>query len=121
MKMKKAQKLIALSLVAFASVSMPACKKKKNNNDDTTQTEFFNFSIGLRSSASTIQIGSSRAEYVEVYDNGIDTSGREYEFSSTNNSVATIDEDGKITPKAPGRVNFVVTEVNSQIQKALKK
>ena len=121
MKMKKAQKLIALSLVAFASVSIPACKKKKNNNDDTTQTEFFNFSVGLRSSASTIQIGSSRAEYVEVYDNGVDTSGREYEFSSTNNSVATIDEDGKITPKAPGRVNFVVTEVNSQIQKALKK
>ena len=119
--MKKAQKLIALSLVAFASVSMPACKKKKNNNDDTTQTEFFNFSVGLRSSASTIQIGSSTAEYVEVYDNGVDTNGRSYSFASTNDGVATIDGEGRITPVSPGRVNFVVTEANSGIQKALKK
>lgn len=120
--MNKAQKILALTLVAFASVSVPACKrKKKSNDDDTTQTVFFNFSVGLRSSASTIQIGSPNAEYVQVYDNGVDTNGRSYQFSSTDTNVATIDGEGRITPVAPGRVNFVVTEVNSGIQKALKK
>ena len=122
--MKKVKKLLTLSLAAVGSISLTSCnlfkKKDKNNNDDVV-TDAFDFSIGLRSGASIIEVGSSRQEFVDVYDNGINTANRSYEFSSTNPSVATIGSDGKITAVAPGRVNFIATEKASGNSHSLKR
>ena len=120
--MKKARKLLVISLTAFGAISVAGCtpfwKKKKNNEE--TEVSYFSFSVGLKSGASIIQLGNNN-ESVAIYDNGIDTADRSYSYVSTNPDVATIDANGKITPVAEGRVNFRVTESKSEITKALKK
>ena len=118
--MKKVNKLLTLSLVAVGTISLSGCNwfKKKDKNKDTTDA--FDFSIGLRSGSSIIEVGAAK-EFVDVYDNGINSANRQYEFSSTNEAVATIDSDGKITPVAPGRVNFIATEKGSGNSHSLKR
>ena len=118
--MKKVNKLLTLSLVAVGTISLSGCNwfKKKDKNTDTTDA--FDFSIGLRSGSSIIEVGAAK-EFVDVYDNGINSANRQYEFSSTNEAVATIDSDGKITPVAPGRVNFIATEKGSGNSHSLKR
>lgn len=119
--MNKIKRILAYSLVAFSAAGLTSCNLfKKNNNEDETQTDYFSFSIGLKSGASIIALGST-SESIVVYDNGIDTANRSYTYASTNPSVATIDASGKITPVAEGRVNFTVTESASGIKKNLKK
>ena len=121
--MNKAKKLLVLSLVSFGAVATAGCtpfwKKNKNNGGDEEKL-YFSFSVGLKSGANVIQLGNN-SEQVVVYDNGIDTSGRSYSFSSTDDSIATIDAEGKITPKKEGRVNFKVYEAKSEETKILKK
>ena len=121
--MNKAKKLLVLSLVSFGAVATAGCtpfwKKKKGGGEDEEKL-YFSFSVGLKSGANVIQLGNN-SEQVVVYDNGIDTSGRSYSFSSTDDSVATIDAEGKITPKKEGRVNFKVYEAKSEETKILKK
>lgn len=109
---------IALALVTFGASSLVGCKKK----GEETEKVYYSFSIGVKSGASIIQFGEGAStEYISVYDNGIDTAGRSYSFASTDASVATIDQDGKITPLKAGKVNFVVTEAKSGDKVALKK
>ena len=119
--MKKAQKLLIISLTAFGAISVSGCNlfKKKNKNQET-EVSYFSFSVGLKSGASIIELGNN-GESVQVYDNGIDTADRSYTYASTDTNVATIDANGKITPVGEGRVNFTVTEAKSKIAKALKK
>ena len=119
--MKKAQKLLIISLTAFGAISVSGCNlfKKKNKNQET-EVSYFSFSVGLKSGASIIELGNN-GESVQVYDNGIDTADRSYTYASTDTNVATIDANGKITPVGEGRVNFTVTEAKSNIAKALKK
>ena len=121
--MKKIRKLLVCSIAALSVSSMAACTpfwKKPKNGGDEQEASYFSFSIGLKSGASIIALGSTN-ESIAIYDNGIDTAGRSYTYSSTNPSVATIDANGKITPVSEGRVNFRVTESKSEITKALKK
>ena len=109
---------IALALVTFGAGSLVGCKKKTDEGEKV----YYSFSIGVKSGASIIQFGAGAStEYISVYDNGIDTAGRSYSFASTDTSVATIDQDGKITPLKAGKVNFVVTENKSGDKVALKK
>ena len=121
--MNKAKKLLVLSLVAFGAASTAGCTpfwKKKKGGEEETETMYFSFSVGLKSGANIIQLGNN-GESVVVYDNGIDTADRSYSYSSTDESVATIDQSGKITPIKEGRVNFKVTEAKSETTKTLKK
>ena len=118
MKNKIIRNSIALALVTFGAGSLVGCKKKESTEDKV----YYSFSIGVKSGASIIQFGAGAStEYISVYDNGIDTAGRTYSFASTDPSVATIDQDGKITPIKAGKVNFVVTENKSGDKQALKK
>ena len=122
--MKKRNLIIILSVVgalAVTGTTLGIVLGTKGKKKETTGDATYAFSIGLRSRANAIEVGSSTAQYIDVYDNGVDTSGRSYYYSSTDDDIATIDSNGKITAKAPGRVNFVVTEGNSGMQKALKR
>ena len=122
--MTKAKKILACSIAMLSVASMASCTpfwKRNKNNGEEEEKLYFSFSIGLRSGASIIEIGSGKDEYIEVYDNGIDTAGRSYSYESLDPSVATIDQNGKITPVAPGRVNFRVTENKDGDKAALKK
>jgi len=116
--MRNKNAYLSLVIVALSAVTLTGCKKKKNSVQDTAT---FAFSVGVRSGANAIEIGSSEEQYVQVYDNGVDTAGRSYSYESTNTDVATIDSNGKITPVSEGRVNFIVTENNSGMEKALKR
>ena len=123
--MKKTKQLFALSIVALSASCLSGCifgRKNNQNEGDGEEQEvlYFNFSVGLKSGANSIALGSTN-ESVIVYDNGIDTANRSYSYSSTNPNVATIDASGKITPVSEGSVNFRVTEANSNITKALSK
>ena len=120
--MNKAKKLLVLSLVSFGAIGAAGCTPfwKKNKGGGETEVSYFSFSVGLKSGASIIQLGNNN-ESIVIYDNGIDTANRSYSYVSTNPDVATIDANGKITPKKEGRVNFRVTESKSEITKALKK
>ena len=121
--MNKAKRLLVLSLVAFGAAGSAGCTpfwKKNKGGEEETDKMYFSFSVGLKSGANIIQLGNN-GESVVVYDNGIDTSDRSYSYSSTDESVATIDQSGKITPKKEGRVNFKVTEAKSETTKTLKK
>ena len=115
--MKRIKSYLTLSLVAFSALGMSGCKKKKGG---ASETATYAFSIGLSSRANAIEVGESDQK-VEVYDNGVDTANRSYSFISTDENVATIDQEGNITAIAPGRVNFIVTEANSGMEKALKR
>ena len=119
--MNKAKKLLVLSLVAFGAASTAGCTpfwKRKKGGEEETETMYFSFSVGLKSGANIIQLGNN-GESVVVYDNGIDTADRSYSYSSTDESVATIDQSGKITPIKEGRVNFKVSEAKSETTKTL--
>ena len=121
--MNKAKKLLVLSLVSFGAIATAGCTpfwKKKKGGGEEGEKLYFSFSVGLKSGANVIQLGNNN-EQVVVYDNGIDTSDRSYAYSSTDESVATIDANGKITPKKEGRVNFRVYEAKSKETKVLKK
>ena len=121
--MNKAKKLLVLSLVSFGAVSVAGCTpfwKRNKGGEEEQETLYFSFSVGLKSGANIIQLGNN-GESVSVYDNGIDTAERSYSYTSTDASVATIDQNGKITPIKEGRVNFKVTEAKSGETKTLKK
>ena len=121
--MNKAKKLLVLSLVSFGAVSVAGCTpfwKRNKGGEEEQETLYFSFSVGLKSGANIIQLGNN-GESVSVYDNGIDTAERSYSYASTDASVATIDQNGKITPIKEGRVNFKVTEAKSGETKTLKK
>ena len=121
--MNKAKKLLVLSLVSFGAVSVAGCTpfwRRNNGGEEEQETLYFSFSVGLKSGANIIQLGNN-GESVSVYDNGIDTAERSYSYASTDASVATIDQNGKITPIKEGRVNFKVTEAKSGETKTLKK
>ena len=121
--MNKAKKLLVLSLVSFGAVSVAGCTpfwKRNKGGEEEQETLYFSFSVGLKSGANIIQLGNN-GESVAVYDNGIDTAERSYSYASTDASVATIDQNGKITPIKEGRVNFKVTEAKSGETKTLKK
>ena len=127
--MKKTKSILALSIVAMSAAALSGCnlfrKNKDKGGDDSggggeQETLFFNFSVGLKSGANFITLGSNNESLV-IYDNGIDTSDRSYTYASTDNTIATIDASGKITPIKEGTVNFRVTESKSNITKALKK
>lgn len=126
MNNKKIRNSLALALVAFGSLSLTGCDLFNKNPDENgngqneDKDSFFAFSVGMKSGAYTIYTNSAN-ESIEIYNNGIDTDGRTYTFSSTDESVATIDANGKITPKKAGTVNFIVKEAKSNKQKALKK
>ena len=113
---------LALALVAFGSATLTGCDlfKKKGGGETTDSEAFFAFSVGLQSGASVITVNNTN-ERVVVYDNGVDTAGRSYTYSSLDESIATIDQSGKITPKKPGFVNFIVKETKAGKSKALKK
>lgn len=110
---------VALALVAFGATNLVGCNPGTSDNPSEEKV-YFSFSVGMKSGASIISLSSTN-ESVQVFDNGIDTAGRTYTFESTNPKVATIDENGKITPKSTGTVNFRVTETKSDETKALKK
>ena len=120
--MKRSKSLLVCSIAALSIGALGACKWpwQKNKNNGETEVSYFSFSIGLKSGASIIQLGNN-GESIAIYDNGIDTADRSYSYASTNPSVATVDQSGKITPVSEGRVNFIVTEGKSSIQKALSK
>ena len=120
--MKKFKSLLVCSIAAMSVGALGGCKWpwQKNKDDGKTDVAYFSFSIGLKSGANIISLGSTN-ESIAIYDNGVDTANRSYSYASTNPSVATIDANGKITPVSEGRVNFTVTEANSKISKALKK
>lgn len=120
MNKKVIKNSLALALVAFGSVSLSGCDLFKKKNKDDNGDSYFAFSVGMKSGAYTIYTNSAN-ESIEVYNNGIDTDGRSYTYTSTDESVATIDANGKITPKKAGTVNFIVKEAKSNKQKALKK
>ena len=115
--MKNSKKLLILSLTAFGSVTMSGCDLF--GKKETSSTIPYSFSVALESGASVIETGKSQK--IVVYNNGEDTAGRSFTYESTRPSVATIDSKGVITPKAPGEVNFLVTEKKSKKQKSLKK
>ncbi len=108
--------LATVGVVATTGCTLPW----KKNKDTIEESDLaFAFSVGLKSGANVISVGSN--ESVVVYDNGIDTAGRSYTYSSSDPEVATVDSNGKITAKKAGTVNFLVKEANSNKTKALKK
>ena len=115
--MKNSKKLLILSLTAIGSVTMSGCDLF--GKKDETSTIPYSFSVALESGASVIELG--KKQKIVVYNNGEDTAGRSFTYESTDSSVATVDSKGVITPKAPGDVNFLVTEKKSKKQKSLKK
>lgn len=110
-------KSLIVGLAAACVLPLAGCKKKNGNNENKY---YFAFSVGMKSGTSAIQIGNNN-ESIEVYNNGVDTSGRSYTYTSLDEDVASIDANGKITPIKPGKVNFVVTETKSGMMKQLKK
>ena len=128
----KAKRLIALTLVALSAASFSGCKKRTDGGDDgggggSGETSYFSFSIGLASGANVIDVpsGGTKTDAIQVFDNGVDTAGRSYSFTSSDENVATIDASGNVTFKDPGetpvRVNFYVTENKSHFERELKK
>ncbi len=93
---------------ACSTALLAGCKKDK---DPEEQQVFYSFSCAIKSGRSVFEVGQT--DFLSVYDNGVDTAGRTYVYSSTNDDVASIDSTGKITAKAPGTVNFKVREEKS--------
>ena len=123
----KFKRILALSLVALSTAALPGCKKKNKGGGGESEVAYFSFSIGLQSGANTVDLaaGETKTDYIKVFDNGVDTANRSYSYRSTNETVASIDQEGKVTFKDPGetpkRVSFVVTEANSSLVRSLKK
>lgn len=104
---KSLKKSLVLAITSLASVgALSGC----GGGEEEENLNYFAFSIGMNSGASIIEKDSTRAEYIKVYDNGVDTAGRSYTYSSTKPGVATIDQDGRIHPVGTGKVNFRVKE-----------
>ena len=119
--MKKAKILtttIALALAGVGAVSVMSGCGKNDNPDEPEEKVYFSFSIGVKSGRSVLPL-NEKNESIVIYDNGVDTAGRTYQFSSLDESIATISSDGKITPVKPGKVNFVVMETKSGYVKQL--
>lgn len=111
--MKNKKNLLVLSVVALTGIStLAGCKNKKGNDDDV----FFGYSLGIQSGLKTLEIGGEQ-QYLKIYDNGIDTAGREYTFSSTDDEVATVErvdaKTAKIVLHKAGSVNFKAMESKS--------
>lgn len=123
-KRKLLRNSLAIALVGFGALSLSSCslfnKKDKGGETITDDDLFFAFSVGLKSGANIIYTNSTN-ESIAVYDNGIDTADRTYTYKSTDDSIASIDANGKITPHKKGKVNFIVKEAKSNKQKALKR
>lgn len=98
---------IVLALTAFGTITMTGCKGSK----EPTVTAHFGFSAAIESGRTVLEV--NKTESITIYDNGIDNSGRNYVYSSNDEDVATIDSNGVITAKAPGKVNFTIVETNS--------
>ena len=112
--MKNTKKIVLLGLTSFGAISLAGCDWFKKQEPIP-----FDFSVGLQSGANVIETNSKQK--VVVYNNGEDTAGRSYTYTSSDVNVATIDKNGNVTPKKAGRVNFTVKEAKSKLKRALKK
>jgi len=107
--MKKTKIIFASLLTAFTAIPLTACKDKKDPG--THETDSFSFSIAIRSGRNQIEMGTT--DSLMLIGDGVEDASRHYSYESSNEAVATIDENGVITPVAPGSVSFQVTETSS--------
>lgn len=77
----------------------------------------FTFSISLKSGKKTFFVGNT--DEIAINENNFEKNNLIYLFQSTDNSVATIDQTGKIAFVGPGKVNFIVSESFSEKSKQL--
>ncbi len=106
--MKKAH-VFTLALATVMSLGgLAGCGKK--GGDESIE---FAFSVAIDGDYAALEVRDTPYQLL-VFDNGVDTEGREYTFESNNSSVASIvPTTGYITAKAPGTVRFTVTETKS--------
>jgi len=100
----------ALSSLLAVSI-LAGCNKKPGEED-----EKFSFTVGIEGDYENLEVRDTPYTLVP-YDNGIDTSGRVYEFTSSDSNVASINAvSGSILAKKAGDVTFFVKESKSGIE-----
>ena len=113
--MKKAHVFTLALATVMCLGGLAGCSKKGDGGEGGEEGEF-NFSIAIDGDYAQLEVRSAPYQLV-VFDNGIDTDGREYTFESNNPSVASIvSTTGYITASTPGQVRFTVTESKSGIE-----
>ena len=106
--MKKAH-VFTLTMTAVMSLcGLVGCSKKSSEEEGE-----FSFSVAIEGDYQQLEVRSTPYK-LNVMDNGIKTEGREYTFTSSNPSVASIvSTTGYITALTPGTVRFTVSESSS--------
>ena len=98
----------ALSSLLAVSV-LASCGKKPDPNPK----EEFAFTVGIEGDYESLEVRETPYQLV-TYDNGIDVSGRVYEFTTSDSNVASINSvSGSIVAKKAGDVTFTVKETKS--------
>ena len=102
------------SAPASSSSNKPASSSQAQSSSQTAQ---FSFNVALASGSKSINKGNKDAiEIVESNNNG---TTRNYSFTSSDTSVATVDSTGIVTAVAKGSVRFTVRESTSRLQRFL--
>lgn len=109
--MRKTKVLISL-LAAMMTVSLASCGQQPQPE------EKFGFTLKLQSGSTQIQVGST--DKVVIVTNGVTPEKTpEYEYSVTDETVATVSQSGDVNALSVGVVTFTVLEKNSNVKAKL--
>lgn len=108
----KKSKILLTSLVALmAAASLAAC------SSSPTDDQKYSFTAALQSGKTIVQVGAT--DKIEITTNGVEpTNEPHYEYSVTDESIATVSSEGVVTGVGLGVVTFTVTDTANNNLKA---